>query len=63
MLAANKCSICGKPAIEKFKPFCSTRCADLDLGRWLGEGYRVPVVEDDPEDERFSPPENEEHAS
>ncbi|MCR6631434.1 MAG: DNA gyrase inhibitor YacG [Magnetospirillum sp.] len=35
------CPICGKPPAEKFKPFCSARCADVDLHRWLGEVYRV----------------------
>ncbi|MBI3446232.1 MAG: DNA gyrase inhibitor YacG [Magnetospirillum sp.] len=48
------CPVCGKPAQPKFKPFCSTRCADVDLHRWLSESYRVPAVEDPeglPEDE------------
>ncbi|MBI1273236.1 MAG: DNA gyrase inhibitor YacG [Alphaproteobacteria bacterium] len=40
------CPICGKPAAEgKFQPFCSGRCAQIDLGRWLGEKYRVPTDE------------------
>ena len=37
-----KCPTCGKPANHDCRPFCSKRCADLDLGRWLGEAYRVP---------------------
>ena len=37
-----KCPICGKPADAKFRPFCSRRCADVDLNRWLGEVYTVP---------------------
>lgn len=37
-----KCPNCGKTATLKFKPFCSKRCADVDLGRWLNEEYRVP---------------------
>ncbi len=37
-----KCPVCGKPAAAKFRPFCSARCANVDLGRWLGEEYRVP---------------------
>jgi hypothetical protein len=43
------CPICGKPAAEKTRPFCSARCADVDLGRWFGEAYRVPAerVEDE----------------
>jgi len=40
------CSICGKPALPKYKPFCSARCADVDLHRWLNESYRAPAVED-----------------
>ena len=41
-----KCPICGKPASTETRPFCSKRCADVDLHRWLGEGYRLPVVGD-----------------
>lgn len=40
-----KCPICAKPATENYKPFCSKRCADADLGKWLGEGYRIPTDE------------------
>ncbi len=36
------CPVCGKPTDLKVKPFCSRRCADVDLGRWLNESYRVP---------------------
>lgn len=36
------CPICGKPQNDQFKPFCSRRCADVDLHRWMGEVYRVP---------------------
>ncbi len=41
------CPICGKPADAALKPFCSKRCADVDLSRWLNGVYAVPVVEDD----------------
>lgn len=44
-----KCAICGRPQEEKFKPFCSKRCADLDLSRWLKGVYAVPA-EEDPDD-------------
>jgi hypothetical protein len=37
------CPICGKPGVAKYRPFCSRRCADVDLGRWLTEGYRIPA--------------------
>ncbi|MHC8510460.1 MAG: DNA gyrase inhibitor YacG [Rhodospirillales bacterium] len=36
------CPLCAKPALLAFKPFCSKRCADVDLGRWLGGAYAVP---------------------
>ena len=41
------CATCGQPQIERFRPFCSRRCADIDLHRWLSGAYAVPVVEDD----------------
>ncbi len=44
------CPICGKPKDEKFHPFCSKRCADIDLNRWLSGVYAVPVKEDEDED-------------
>ena len=47
-----RCPICGKPMDEVFKPFCSKRCADVDLHRWLSGVYAVPVTEDEEEDER-----------
>lgn len=40
-----KCPICGKPQDAKMKPFCSRRCADLDLGRWLRGSYAIPADE------------------
>ena len=46
------CPICGKPAEQRFRPFCSKRCADVDLNRWLSGVYAVPVTEDEEEDER-----------
>jgi uncharacterized protein len=36
------CPICAKPADAKFRPFCSKRCADLDLQRWLTGRYAIP---------------------
>ena len=41
------CPICRKPTVQAYRPFCSKRCADVDLHRWLGGHYRVPVVEED----------------
>jgi endogenous inhibitor of DNA gyrase (YacG/DUF329 family) len=37
-----KCPICGKPVQAAFRPFCSDRCKQVDLNRWLSETYRVP---------------------
>lgn len=44
-LKGNKCPMCSKPATLEMRPFCSKRCADLDLGRWLGGEYRLPTNE------------------
>lgn len=35
------CPICDKPTDPEFRPFCSKRCADLDLGRWLDGAYVI----------------------
>ncbi len=40
-----KCPICRKPAADDYRPFCSKRCADVDLARWLGGTYRIPTEE------------------
>jgi len=45
------CPICGKPSVEKYHPFCSDRCADVDLNRWLTGGYVIPAREDDRSDD------------
>jgi endogenous inhibitor of DNA gyrase (YacG/DUF329 family) len=39
------CPICKRPSQQKFHPFCSQHCADVDLGRWLGGHYAIPAVE------------------
>ena len=39
--AGKACPICGRPEMPETKPFCSKRCADVDLSRWLGGVYRV----------------------
>jgi endogenous inhibitor of DNA gyrase (YacG/DUF329 family) len=53
---ARKCPICGAPPEARFRPFCSKRCADIDLGRWFSGSYSVPAVEP-PEDEEWPVPE------
>ncbi len=44
-LRKTKCPICSKASTTEFRPFCSKRCADIDLGRWLNEDYRIPAEE------------------
>lgn len=39
---AAACPLCSKPAAADYRPFCSKRCADVDLHNWLGERYVVP---------------------
>jgi endogenous inhibitor of DNA gyrase (YacG/DUF329 family) len=41
------CAVCGKPQVGCFRPFCSRRCADVDLHRWLSGAYALPASEDD----------------
>jgi len=48
----NKCPSCEQIAIHKYKPFCSSRCSQLDLSKWLNEVYRVPVFEVDDSNEK-----------
>jgi len=43
--ALKNCPICGKPSVERYRPFCCARCADIDLGRWFTGRYAVPTDE------------------
>jgi uncharacterized protein len=45
-----RCPICAKPVAEQFRPFCSKRCVDVDLNRWLSGVYAVPGREEEDED-------------
>ena len=45
----HRCPVCSSVSVEKFRPFCSKRCADIDLGRWFSGGYAIPT-EEMPED-------------
>jgi len=47
---APRCPICAGPVAERFRPFCSRRCADVDLNRWLSGAYVVPGRDDEDED-------------
>ncbi len=44
------CPICKKQTSATYRPFCSKRCADLDLGKWLTGSYAIPAVDTDEED-------------
>jgi endogenous inhibitor of DNA gyrase (YacG/DUF329 family) len=44
-VTAAKCVRCGQPVQPRTRPFCSQRCADIDLGAWLKGNYRVPTDE------------------
>ncbi|MCX7322418.1 MAG: DNA gyrase inhibitor YacG [Hyphomicrobiales bacterium] len=47
---AKPCPICGEPSVEVSKPFCSERCRDVDLNRWLSGRYAIPGRPTDDED-------------
>jgi endogenous inhibitor of DNA gyrase (YacG/DUF329 family) len=47
---ASACPICKKQAEQRYLPFCSKRCADVDLNRWLSGSYAIPVADDTDED-------------
>jgi uncharacterized protein len=53
-MAVLKCAICGKPETEAYKPFCSKRCADVDLSRWLKGGYAIPGAPADEDEDGSS---------
>lgn len=47
--AEASCPICNAAAVKGYAPFCSKRCADVDLHRWLSGGYAIPSTDDDSE--------------
>ncbi len=55
-----RCPVCNRPVLDlAHRPFCSRRCADIDLGRWFNESYRVPAKEtSEAEDEAPSTPQS-----
>ena len=44
------CPICQKPSQQRYHPFCSARCAQVDLNRWFGGNYAIPVEEEEPDE-------------
>jgi endogenous inhibitor of DNA gyrase (YacG/DUF329 family) len=49
------CPVCKRPADPDHRPFCSRRCADIDLARWLSGSYAIPT-EEEPEEAPAPPP-------
>lgn len=48
---AGRCPICGKPSVQAVRPFCSARCADIDLGRWVSGAYVITSGGDDADED------------
>ncbi|TAL32005.1 DNA gyrase inhibitor YacG [Phenylobacterium sp.] len=53
-MSGGRCPICAKPRVVEYRPFCSRRCADVDLQRWLNGSYAVPAEEDESGPGEFS---------
>ncbi len=45
-----RCPVCGRPRVHHYRPFCSATCRDRDFLAWVGERYRLPAVEEEPEE-------------
>lgn len=54
MTHAKPCPVCGRPAQTRFRPFCSARCAEVDLGRWFTGQYRIPVRDEEADRQAIS---------
>jgi uncharacterized protein len=55
------CPVCRKPSSQQFHPFCSARCADIDLNRWLSGTYVIPAepADDDEDTESIPAPDDQ----
>ena len=51
------CPICGRDTVAALRPFCSRRCADVDLGRWFSGQYRTPSLRAQSGQDDEAPPE------
>ncbi|MFN3744179.1 MAG: DNA gyrase inhibitor YacG [Hyphomicrobiaceae bacterium] len=49
--SGGRCPICGAPVDPALRPFCSKRCADIDLARWMSETYVVPGGDSDADED------------
>ena len=54
-IAKSQCPVCHSDRIEKYRPFCSKRCAELDLGRWFSGNYAI-ATEERPDEDDFEMP-------
>jgi endogenous inhibitor of DNA gyrase (YacG/DUF329 family) len=52
---AKPCPICGKPSVAASRPFCSERCREVDLNRWLSGSYAIPAREGEEDDDADKP--------
>jgi len=50
-----RCPICSKPVLAAYRPFCSRRCADIDLQRWLVGRYAIPARPEEDDDDDAGP--------
>ncbi|WP_296479049.1 DNA gyrase inhibitor YacG [Roseinatronobacter sp.] len=57
-----KCPICKKPTDPAYRPFCSRRCADVDLARWFRADYVIPVPLTEEDDDPSDPAGNDDQA-
>lgn len=53
--AGGRCPICRRETLAEFRPFCSRRCADVDLSRWFGGVYAIPVTDADEDEDGDDP--------
>lgn len=54
--ARGKCPNCSRPTEHDYRPFCSRRCADVDLGRWLRGAYAIPDAAESEDGDSTTPP-------
>ncbi|MEM8632991.1 MAG: DNA gyrase inhibitor YacG [Pseudomonadota bacterium] len=50
------CPICARPTDDRYRPFCSDRCAKVDLARWFNESYAIPAEDDAPDRDALEDP-------
>ena len=60
--SAGKCPVCSRPAAHAYRPFCSRRCADVDLARWLRGAYAIPDAAESGDGGRAVPASDADHS-